>query len=110
MKPFVDAAVEAVFDASPAQVRKRLLALRRIIFEVAVSTEGVGELEETLKWGRAGLPDQSLKKRQHNQDRRQARQFHAVRAVCELPDHFGRYVQNPVSGGVQLRRQSRHRV
>ncbi len=51
MKPFADTAVEAVFDASPAPVKKRLLGLRRMIFEVAASTEGVGELEETLKWG-----------------------------------------------------------
>ena len=50
MKPFADPAVEAVFAASPAPVRKRLLALRRMIFEVAASTDGVGELEEALKW------------------------------------------------------------
>lgn len=51
MKPFADPVVEAVFNASPAPLRKRLLALRRMIFEVAATTEGVGELEETLKWG-----------------------------------------------------------
>lgn len=51
MKPFFDPAVEAVFDATPAPVKKRLLALRRMIFEVAASTDGVGELQETLKWG-----------------------------------------------------------
>jgi hypothetical protein len=51
MKPFADPAVKAVFDASPAPVKKRLLALRKMIFEVAASTEGVGELQETLKWG-----------------------------------------------------------
>lgn len=51
MKPFADPAVEAVFSASPAPVKKRLLALRRMIFEVAASTQGVGALQETLKWG-----------------------------------------------------------
>jgi hypothetical protein len=51
MKPFADPAVEAVFDASPAPVKKQLLALRNMIFEVAASTSGVGELQETLKWG-----------------------------------------------------------
>lgn len=51
MKPFADPAVEAVFTASPAPVKKRLLGLRNMIFEVAASTPGVGELQETLKWG-----------------------------------------------------------
>jgi hypothetical protein len=32
-------------------MRRRLLALRELIFDTAASTEGVGELEETLKWG-----------------------------------------------------------
>ncbi len=32
-------------------MRSKLLALRELIFSVAASTEGVGELEETLKWG-----------------------------------------------------------
>ncbi len=51
MKPFADPAVEAVFNTSPAPVKKRLLGLRKMIFEVAASTPGVGELQETLKWG-----------------------------------------------------------
>jgi Domain of unknown function (DU1801) len=44
-------AVEAVFGAYPRQVRTKLLALRRLIFETAKATKGVGVLEETLKWG-----------------------------------------------------------
>ena len=44
-------AVEAVFGAYPKQVRTKLLALRRLIFETAKATKGVGVLEETLKWG-----------------------------------------------------------
>jgi Domain of unknown function (DU1801) len=32
-------------------VRTKLLALRRLIFETAKATKGVGQLEETLKWG-----------------------------------------------------------
>jgi hypothetical protein len=32
-------------------MRQKLLALRKLIFETAASTPGVGELEETLKWG-----------------------------------------------------------
>jgi hypothetical protein len=49
--PFADPAVQAVFDACPAALKKRMLALRTMVFEVAASTAGVGELQETLKWG-----------------------------------------------------------
>ena len=50
-KPFENAEVEAVFRAYPAVLRERLLLLRQLIFETASATEGVGRLEETLKWG-----------------------------------------------------------
>ena len=32
-------------------MRDSLIALRRLIFETAKSLDGVGEIEETLKWG-----------------------------------------------------------
>ena len=48
---FSDPAVEAAFDAYPKPLKARLLALRRLIFDTARTTEGVGALEETLKWG-----------------------------------------------------------
>lgn len=51
MRPIENTAVAQVFEAYPAGVRQRLLALRELIFKTAASTEGVGELEETLKWG-----------------------------------------------------------
>ena len=51
MKPFSDLAVKAHFDAYPPLVRKKMLALRELIFETAAKGEGVGELQETLKWG-----------------------------------------------------------
>jgi hypothetical protein len=51
MKRFADPAVAAVFKAYPAALRKRLLALRELVFDVAARTEGVGALTETLKWG-----------------------------------------------------------
>ena len=43
--------VEAVFAGYPTAIRDRLLRLRRLIFETAQATEGVGPLTETLKWG-----------------------------------------------------------
>jgi hypothetical protein len=48
---FADPAVDAVFSAYPKILRVKLLALRRLILETAAATEGVGEIEETLKWG-----------------------------------------------------------
>jgi hypothetical protein len=48
---FSDPKVEAVFSAYPKPLRTKLLALRRLIFETAKATGGVGALQETLKWG-----------------------------------------------------------
>jgi hypothetical protein len=48
---FDNAEVAAVFMAFPDKVRSRLLALRELIFDTAAATEGVGELEEVLRWG-----------------------------------------------------------
>jgi hypothetical protein len=48
---FGDAAVDAAFRAYPKPVKARLLALRRLIFDTAKVTNGVGALEEALKWG-----------------------------------------------------------
>lgn len=50
MTPFLNTTVKAVFDEYPLEIRGKMLVLREAIFAVAVS-EGVGELEETLKWG-----------------------------------------------------------
>lgn len=47
---FLDRDVEAVFDAYPAPLRARLLALRGLIFAAAESAKA-GPLGETLKWG-----------------------------------------------------------
>jgi hypothetical protein len=44
-------AVEAVFDAYPKPLKAKLLALRRLILDTAKATEGVGAIEEVLKWG-----------------------------------------------------------
>jgi hypothetical protein len=45
------AGVDAVFDACPNPVKAKLLALRRLIFDTAKATKGVGAIEEALKWG-----------------------------------------------------------
>ncbi|WP_081986632.1 DUF1801 domain-containing protein [Chitinibacter sp. ZOR0017] len=51
MKPFANADVAAKFNTYPPNVQLRLLALRELIFQTAAMTQGVGEIEESLKWG-----------------------------------------------------------
>ena len=48
---FSNPQVKEVFAKFPTATRKKLMELRRMIFKVASETHGVGELEETLKWG-----------------------------------------------------------
>src|SRR6185312_13252073 len=43
--------VPEIFDAYPRPVRAKLLGLRKLIFDTAKKTEGVGAVEEALKWG-----------------------------------------------------------
>ncbi|MGH1351391.1 MAG: DUF1801 domain-containing protein [Methyloligellaceae bacterium] len=50
-KPFSCKAVEDVFDGYSKPVRRNLLRLRELIFDEAAKLEGVGDIEETLKWG-----------------------------------------------------------
>ncbi len=50
-EPFRNTDVAAIFADYPAGIRKRLLELRQLIFDVARSTKGVGEIEETIRWG-----------------------------------------------------------
>ncbi|EMO82655.1 PF08818 domain protein [Leptospira kirschneri str. 200801774] len=48
---FKDPNVAKVFKNYPNEVREKLLFLRKLIFDTADLTEGVGKLEETFKWG-----------------------------------------------------------
>ncbi|WP_035722448.1 DUF1801 domain-containing protein [Bradyrhizobium sp. ARR65] len=41
----------AIFSSYPRPLRAKLLALRRLIFDTASAIEGVGALEEAIKWG-----------------------------------------------------------
>jgi len=51
MEPFQSPEVEAVFAAYPEDVRRKLLALRQLIFDTAAGIKEAGLIEETLKWG-----------------------------------------------------------
>ena len=51
-RPVIDnTKVAAVFRSYPRGVAAKLLALRRLILDVASATEGVGEVHEALRWG-----------------------------------------------------------
>lgn len=43
-------AVKHKFDSYPDDIRLKMNELRSLIYEVAESTDGVGKIEETLKW------------------------------------------------------------
>ena len=49
--PFQNPAVEDVFDSYPLNIREKLLFLRSLIFDCAKETQGIGALEEGLRWG-----------------------------------------------------------
>lgn len=49
-RPFARPDVARVFEAYPARMRRRLLRLRRLIFDTAAGL-GIGRLDETLRWG-----------------------------------------------------------
>jgi len=43
--------VKRKLESYPKEARRKLECLRQLILDVAANTEGVGEIEETLKWG-----------------------------------------------------------
>lgn len=51
MKKFRGSDVAEIFDAYPTHIRKKMLFLRQLVFDAASETDGVGEVEETTKWG-----------------------------------------------------------
>jgi hypothetical protein len=50
MGEIMDGGVEDRFRVYPDHVRVKMERLRELIYEVARNTDGVGEVEETLKW------------------------------------------------------------
>ena len=51
MKKIKNKDVLNIFESYPKHAREKLLFLRQLIFETASDTEGVGGVEETIKWG-----------------------------------------------------------
>ena len=44
-------AIAEVFGAYPAEIQSKLRRLRRVILDTAAKMDGIGPVEETLKWG-----------------------------------------------------------
>ena len=51
MDKFKSPEVAEVFNNYPKHMRQKLMLLRQLILETASQNDGVGPLEETLKWG-----------------------------------------------------------
>jgi len=51
IKEFHNKEVASVFKSYPSSIRKKLLFLRKLIFDTASKMPEVGELDEQLKWG-----------------------------------------------------------
>ena len=51
MEKFKNSNVASIFEAYPKHIRKKMLALRQLVFETAAELDDVGNVEETLKWG-----------------------------------------------------------
>ena len=51
MRKITNPEVAEIFQAYPKHMRVKLAFLRQLVFDVASETEGVEEVEETLKWG-----------------------------------------------------------
>ena len=47
----INSEVADVFNSYPQNIKSKLMFLRQLIFDGAASIEGIGKIEETLKWG-----------------------------------------------------------
>jgi len=92
--------VQEVFDAYPLELRKPLLKLRSLILEVASETEGVGRVEEVLRWGQPSFITPETKSgsivridRIKNEEQKYAMYFHCQTDLVDgfrsiYPDSF----------------------
>lgn len=51
MNNIIDKAVADVFESYPLVIRKKLLYLRQLIYDVSIQDKNIGALDECLKWG-----------------------------------------------------------
>ena len=100
-------AVEAVFDAYPKPVKARLLALRRLIFDTAKATEGVGAWRKRLKWGQPSYLTPETKSGSTIRIDQVKEAAGPIRGLLPLPDQSGRDLPRALSG-TALWRQPEH--
>ncbi len=88
--PLTNPAVQAVFDSYPPALRNKLLALRQLILNTAASTQGVGAIEETLKWGEPAYVTVNKKGSTVRIDRKKGQDRYAIYFNCNttLVDTF----------------------
>jgi hypothetical protein len=88
--PLTHPAVQAVFDSYPPALRKKLLALRQLVLDTAASTEGVGAIDETLKWGEPAYVTVNKKGSTVRIDRKKNQDRYAIYFNCNttLVDTF----------------------
>jgi Domain of unknown function (DU1801) len=88
--PLTNPAVLAVFDSYPAALRKKLLTLRQLILDTAANTEGVGAIDETLKWGEPAYVTLNKKGSTVRIDRKKNQDRYAIYFNCNttLVDTF----------------------
>ncbi|MCF6269811.1 MAG: DUF1801 domain-containing protein [Melioribacteraceae bacterium] len=51
MDKFINTKVAEVFKKYPKSISQKMMTLRQIVLDTAKETDGVKEIEETLKWG-----------------------------------------------------------
>lgn len=84
------AGVQAVFDSYPPALRKKLLALRQLIIDTALATEGVCGVDETMKWGEPAYVTQRKQGSTVRIDRKKDQDRYAIYFNCNttLVDSF----------------------
>lgn len=116
---FANGGIAAVFAAYPDAIRTRLLTLRAMILTTAEQIDGVGPLEETLKWGQPSYlttqtgSGSTIRIDRQKADDRGAMYFQSDRSGRDIPrtlsdaDGLWRQPQHPVR---RLRQNSRQGV
>lgn len=51
MDKFNNPEVEKIFNAYPMNIREKMMFIRQLVLDTALETDGVLDIEETLKWG-----------------------------------------------------------
>src|SRR5262245_55753115 len=84
MRRFASNDVRSIFEAYPPALRRKLMALRELVFDTAARTAGVGPLTETLKWGQPSyLTEESGSGTTVRVDRLKAADGYAVYFHCQ---------------------------